>query len=450
MAEIDTLIANARAYANEAVSGAITYVENFAALEDMINQLQFTSGLPTWSYDEIGDEAFSALDTVRSQEPEEPSVGEPPEWNYREISNRVFEVLDAITSQQPERPNDLGDFGDLEEPPDFEGIDPASLREAVRQLITLISNMPDMFAQAVTIFTAVNEKIISDLSTGGYGIDTSDELAIWERSRGRILQETEAEIDEMRLHHSTYNMPIPPGSYNRLLGKAVDKANDALSDFNRDMTIKRGDLYADARKHAIDSAIKAGEVQMGGMKIKIEGLRDAVAAEMGIIEAELSAHRALLSTYGYKFDKIINKQKVLSDIYKTDIAGWSARLGALTGAYGVLQQSNKDQFDADRVITNVYADYFRAKIEAWSARLGALTRAYGVLQQANTDQFNSDRATEAQEIQRARTQIDAFRAESEIRTRAMAEIANVFAHKVSGALTALNTLAAQIEQTVIT
>lgn len=446
MSSIDTMIANARAYANEAIAGAITYVERFAELEDMIDKLSFIEKLPTFDYKEISDKVFNTLNIVKSQEPDKPEIGDAPTWDYREISRQVFEVLDAVFSQQPNRPNSLGDFADIGSPPDFSGIDPERLREVIRKLVTLIESMPDRMAEAVVLFDAVNTKMLQDLIEGGYGIETTDETALWERSKERLMETTEEEINELRYHHSAFNMPVPSGAYNRALEKIIHKSNIALSDFNRDMTIKRADLYRDNRKFAIEKSIELATTQMGFIKIQASALREAVSAEFDVIRAELEEHKAELSVYGYRFDKIINEQKILSDIYRTDIAGWSARLGALTGAYGVLQQSNKDQFDADRLVTNVYADYYRTEIDAWSNRVGALIRAYGVLQQANTDQFNADRATETQEIQRARTQVEAFRAESEIRTRAMADIANVFAHKVSGALSALDTIVGKIEQ----
>ena len=367
---IDTLIANSRSYADSAVSGAIMWIEKLSALGDLVASLTFVDGVPTWSYEEIGDAARSGYNDVRSQ--------------------------------KPKRPDRLGEFN-IGLPPDIDPIDLALIKKQCGDLITLISTIPDRFVQALALYDAVNNMLMYDLTNGGYGIDPRDETALWERTRDRESIAANLGIAEAKKQYAIYGMPIPPGALSGVIGIAITKAQDGMSSVNRDISIKRADLYRVAREFTITKSIELATAQLGLTKLKIETLRDAVTTILEAAKIELEEYKGELSKYGYEFNKIIEEQKIKSEIYRTDITGWSAQMDALTKSYSILQQGNADQLNADRIVAS-------------------------------------------ESIQRAQAQIAAFNTVTNVKMTAMTSIAKVLSDKVAGALSSLNTLVGQITE----
>lgn len=367
---IDTLIANARSYANEAVAGAISWVTKLAELEDLVASLVFIDGTPTWAYQEIGDDARSG---------------------YRDIKN-----------QKPTRPFGLGDF-DLGQPPDFDGLDLTLLKRQIGDLITLVSTIPDRFAQAIALYDAVNNLIIYDLANGGYGIDSRDEEALWERTRDRESLAANINLTEIRKQYAIYGQQVPPGAMLGAIQDAINKAQDQMSTVNRDISIKRADLYRVTREFTINKSIELATAQLGLTKVKVEIMRDAVLTTLESAKIELEEYKGSLSKYGYEFTKVIEEQKIRSEVYRTDITGWATQMDTLGKSYALLQQGNTDQLSADRVAAS-------------------------------------------ESIQRARAQIETFNTITNVKVNAMTSIAQVLAQKVSGALSSLNTLVSQITE----
>lgn len=372
MPSIETLISNAKAYANEAVGEAVHWISQLGAIASMVNELKFLDNVPEWSYTKIGDAAQ--------------------------------QVLSLVSSQRPNSPPGLGNFNDIGEPPEPKEIDMKDVQNIIKTIIKTIDKIPDRFNEAMVLFDVVNQKIENDLLNGGYGIHPSDEFAIWSRSRDRALDIMTMEIDEAKSTHATFGIPIPQGSLNKLSQQALDKAHGVLSDLNKDIAIKRADLYRTTREFEIGKAIELAAALMDITKTKIETLTATVNAELEIAKTVLAENAAILSIYGFRFNKIVESQKILASIYDSDINGWGARLGALT-------------------------------------------RAYAVAQQAMSDQLSSDRLVMQESIHRASAQIEAFNSETSVRIAAISKISDVLAHKVAGALSSLNTIVEYAEKT---
>jgi hypothetical protein len=369
MADVDTLIANARSYADSAVSEGVYWIQKISELTDLLNELVFVTGQPTWS--------------------------------YTEVSNRAFEALSIVQTEQPPRPTGLDDIT-IEQPPAFTPPSTTSLDNILRTMISIISPIPDKFIQAAAMFDAVNSKVLSDLITGGYGIDPADEILLWERGRDRAIEMMDMEIDEVQNRFAAYGIPIPQGALTKEIQVAIDKAQDALYDLNKDILIKRADLYRTQRNFSIEKSIQLVTTGLEFTKTKVQVLRDAVLAELEIIKAEVELNKELLAVYGYRLDALVKTKGLAVDVYKADI-------------------------------------------EAFNARLGALVRAYGVLQSANSDQLNADRLSMIESMERVKNQIAAFHVESGLKSTALSDIVQIFAHKVAGALSSLNTLVQQAE-----
>jgi hypothetical protein len=120
------------------------------------------------------------------------------------------------------------------------------------------------------------EKLLYDLVNGGYGIDTTDEVALFNRERDREELITQANIEELRRQASATGFPMPQGSLYLALQRARQEQMSKLSSVNRDIALKRADLYVDNRRQVIQQVL-ASEDQSIGLYNAIQNRTLAVA-----------------------------------------------------------------------------------------------------------------------------------------------------------------------------
>lgn len=334
-------------------------------------------------------------------------------WDYSILNARAIEMINLLkpgTEQKPPKPDGLGVFDNLTGMPKPTGYDKPTdslidLLNNAHTIINIVSAMPERIVESMIMFEAVNDKIMYDLTNGGYGIDPLDEQALWQRTRDRESIVANIALEELRNQFASYSIPIPQGAYLAALEIALNKSQDAMSTVNRDISIKRADLYRTTRESTIKLSIELANAQLGITTQKITMMKDAANIMLEEIRTDIEAHKELLAVDDFNLRVILGKQDVLAKIYGSEI-------------------------------------------NSWELRLIALTRAYAILQQANTDQLASDRLAFDSNINHARVQVEAFNAQVNVITAALQSKAHVLMSKVAGALSALNAVASAIEQKI--
>jgi len=368
MADIDTLIANARAYADAAVLEGKAAIEKIAQLSDLINSLNFVESLPLASYSQIIEKAQT--------------------------------LVSHVISSQPQKPSGLGNFGNIPQLPAIDKIDIEDLQNLIAEIIREIETVPDVLAQAVALFSIVQNNLLNELTNAG---NSAAEAALWQRSRDRIMDAAEVELDQLEEEFAKYGSYLPQGAYFTARERIIAKANYALVDADRDVLVKYADNYQSARQHAFAQLVNLIQAGFGIAGEKARMIASAAEAAVQTARAQIDNYRLMLDAYGYAFDKILREQAILAEIYRGDVSSYAAKMDA----YG---------------------------------------RAFAVLQAASADQLMADKAYLSSFIENSRAKLDAMRVEVEVRMGEMREIGNILANKVAGALTSLNTLAAQIEE----
>ncbi|TFG62640.1 MAG: hypothetical protein E4H28_07410, partial [Gemmatimonadales bacterium] len=85
------------------------------------------------------------------------------------------------------------------------------------------SNTFSFFEQAYVsaLLDETKRKLLSDLEDGGYGIDTNDEEALWERARSREFLGAQQATDEMIRFQAARGFPLPTGDLSIMYERGV-------------------------------------------------------------------------------------------------------------------------------------------------------------------------------------------------------------------------------------
>jgi hypothetical protein len=314
----------------------------------------------------------------------------------------LYELAGDVADRKIEMPNNLGDYN-TPSPPAYQNVETGVLKDRVFDLINVISTIPDRIAEALQIIDAVASKVYSDLLNGGYGIDVNDELALYERTRDRELLSSLYTLEELKKQHSAFGMPMPTGAYNAALEKLLEKSFDAVSNFNRDLYSKRAELFRLARSFAIEKGIELGKEQLGITDMKVKALIGAATAAYEALRIEVENHKEKLATYNAELMMIFENQKTLLGIYNGNIEVWKGRISAIVNSGNLAVEAAKFNVEADKLQLD-------------------------------------------QEIEKAKASILAFNASVNAKTAGIQAILNVYAHKVSGALSSITAVAQEIAQ----
>jgi len=123
-----------------------------------------------------------------------------------------------------------------------------------------------------TLLTALVNLLYSDLVNGGYGIDEDDEENLWNRARERVLKESQSEMDGATRQFAIAGFPMPTGAAQKAIQAVQQKASEAIATANRDISIKRADMYVENRKHAISASADLEKTRMANFNSQMDRL----------------------------------------------------------------------------------------------------------------------------------------------------------------------------------
>jgi D-ribose pyranose/furanose isomerase RbsD len=160
------------------------------------------------------------------------------------------------------------------------------------------------------LWDTICTKLNSDLANGGYGIDTADEEAIWERSKEREKLEYDAQVSEADEVYAGFGYTMPPGVAMKAKLIAKQTYQGKMATLNREMTLKRADLYVQARQFVIENGVKFGTFFADIAKV----LADVYKSEMDGAVAHANVQKEI------NLGKI-EEFKALTEAYTAEIRG---------------------------------------------------------------------------------------------------------------------------------
>jgi predicted nucleic acid-binding Zn-ribbon protein len=317
------------------------------------------------------------------------------------------------------------------------------------------------FAEAVyesALLDATKAKLLNDILNGGYGIDVTDELAMWERARSREFDTAEQAVDQLIQFHAQRGFPLLPGDLSIAVGRAQQDLSDKVSSINRDIAIKRADLFVQNRQFTIR---ESKELEAILINFHNSIMERALNASKAVLEFSIQVFNALVARYNARVQSYQAEAQVFElktraaltqiEIFKAQID--AARLDV------EVQRAAIDAYNAQIAGIQAVVGIYRTRMEAASIQAGierlrldafrGLVDAYAQQVQAKVAEFNMYKAQiegETAKITAFEAEVSAYNAQVQgSKVKADVQVANLNA-ETEQARTRLAGYQAQIEQ----
>lgn len=216
---------------------------------------------------------------------------------------------------------------------------------------------------------SVADKLLFDLINGGYGIDTNDEQALFNRARDReaqLLSENESNV--LRQAAST-GFPLPQGSLYKQMEKARAEYVAKNSGVNRDIALKRAELFVANRRQVIEQALKYEDqgidLYNAIQNRQLIAARTQVEMAVFLFDAGVRLFTARLQALTSQADSQIAINRALVDLHTSQVSAYAAAVNAAVQGARVDLENSKNA--ADHAL-NVW----RSNVQVTSERLAQL------------------------------------------------------------------------------
>lgn len=217
-------------------------------------------------------------------------------------------------------------------------------------------------------------KLLDDLVNGGYGIDTADEVSLWNRERDRETLLMQSEIAEVRRQAASSGFALPPGALFAQMERARQKYMDKVGSVNRDIGLKRADLYVQNRQKTFENVLKSEQMAIDLYNaIQNRALDTAKASvQMGIalFDAGTKAFVAEIESVKSQIAAKIDSSELQIKTYAADVQSYSAYVNAVAvfartavEAAKIKQENDVTQFKGRQEIIKFRLEQLRATTE---------------------------------------------------------------------------------------
>jgi hypothetical protein len=195
------------------------------------------------------------------------------------------------------------------------------------------------------------EKLLFDVVNGGYGIDTNDEVALFNRARDREALLAMAAVEEVKRQAAATSFPLPQGSLNAALQRARQDEMAKNSSVNRDIALKRADLFVANRRQVIEQII-ATEGQEIALYNAIQN-RILTAAQIEIqvaislFDAGIKLYQSKIQALTEQIDANLQAADTVVKIYASDVAAYAALVNAVTSGAQIDIANSRNVLERD-------------------------------------------------------------------------------------------------------
>lgn len=234
---------------------------------------------------------------------------------------------------------------------------------------------------------AIQGKLLADLQNGSYGIETADEVALWQRGRDRETNVLSVEMDNIFGTQAARGFPLPPGSQAIAVQRAHQNYVEKVSSLSREIMIKRGDLFNETRKFTIQEARQLEQILIAYYAGQMERALNAAKISMDLaiqlfntVVARYNARIAGYQAQAQVFAQQLQAALAQVQIYKTLVES----KGVEAAIQKTLVDAYKATLDGVNTVVNIYrtqmeaakvqADIERLKIDAYKSRIDAYTQ----------------------------------------------------------------------------
>jgi len=179
----------------------------------------------------------------------------------------------------------------------------------------------------------VMQKLLLDLANGGYGIEPLDEQALWDRARDREAQTYQANLEEIRRLAAATSFPLPQGAKQAAENKAAQEYANKISSINRDIALKRSDLYVENRKFTIEKVLASEEQSItlynAVQNRALAAAQVEVQLAIALFDAGIKAFQADVDIISKQIEVPLSVNQQLVSLYAADVSAYAAFVNAV-------------------------------------------------------------------------------------------------------------------------
>lgn len=225
--------------------------------------------------------------------------------------------------------------------------------------------IPDIDTALLSNFwNDILRKLHDDLANGGYGIETTDETGAYERAKERERLEYLSQVEAADEVMATSGFKIPTGALIKIRQKARDQYQGKLATINRDIMLKRVDLFVQCRQYAIEKGIMFGEFFINLAKVQVDLYESLVRGAIAVVEAK------------YK------NEMLKLEAFKAEVDAYSAEIRAITALYEFAASMAEREIKMQLMILQANLELAKTRlqmaIEAAKLRLAGITASADV------------------------------------------------------------------------
>jgi hypothetical protein len=241
-----------------------------------------------------------------------------------------------------------------------------------------------------------------DLENGGYGLDPRDETALWERARDREMKNADAAMQQFQRSMAARGFSIPPGAYQAGVMQLQQDARAKVSDLNRDISLKRADLYVQNRQFMLTTGLQAEQFLIayhaGLAERALNAAKYVFEAGTVLYDMQVKRFNARLQLYqitAQVYESQIRAALGRAEIYRAEIE--AARLtvsmnesvvelyrAQLAGIESVINiyRTEMEAANVHASIEKLRLEAFRERVDAYAAQVRAKSEEFGMYEAA--------------------------------------------------------------------
>jgi hypothetical protein len=214
----------------------------------------------------------------------------PEQYDYASVPQVDFPLVGAT------RPNISGLV--LAAPPEAPSVSVSSIAPISLPTDDLVAPTGAFaFAEGVyasTLLDPLKAKLLDNLVNGGYGIEPTDEIALFNRARDREVEAMLSRVEDAGRAMAVRGFPLPPGELSIHADRAYQEMQDKVSSASRDITLQRGALFVENRKFTITEVRQLETVLLNYWNSVQERAYNVARAT---VEMSILVYNALLARY---------------------------------------------------------------------------------------------------------------------------------------------------------
>lgn len=210
-------------------------------------------------------------------------------------------------------------------------------------------------------------KLLYDLVNGGYGIEVEDELALWNRERDREALAAQAAVDEVRRQAAATGFGMPQGVLFLAMQRAKQEQMMKNSSVNRDIGLKRADLYV-ANRQATFAKVLESEEQSISLYNAIQN-RTLDAAKV-TVQMTIALFEAGIRFFELQMEALLKQiqakgevAKVQLGLYSADVQAYAAYVNAIATTAQITVENSRLLLDRDKASYQGRVDIIKMRLE---------------------------------------------------------------------------------------